>query len=105
MNTNLDAVAVSREHGLVHIVDVYAHGGRLVRTLFLPERQKVYATKCHILYPPTIEEYLVEREECTPNEAAKLVKFWRMNPAKIPTNLMPYYKEWLRTSPLLKEQA
>jgi hypothetical protein len=96
MNTSHGNFAYTKEYGPVRIQGVYAGGLRLVRTLLLPDQQKVLPIETHKMYPHTISEYLVEREECTPREATKLVAFWTKNPAKIPTDLMSFYKEQLK---------
>ena len=96
MNTSHGNFAYTKEYGPVQIQGVYAGGLRLVRTLLLPDQQKVLPIETHKMYPHTISEYLVEREECTKEEAMKLLKFWRRNPSKVPSNLPIYYKEQLK---------
>jgi hypothetical protein len=62
----------------------------------MPEQQKVLPIETAKLYPADITTYLIEREDCTPREATKLVAFWKKNPAKIPTDLFHFYKEQLK---------
>jgi len=73
------------------VLDVYAGGKRLIKVHTL-----VVVASTSQLLPDTLFAYLVEHEECTPNEATKLMKLWRKKPDLIPTAFHHHYKEQLK---------